>query len=175
MDFIMDVNDILDICAEKTKKNIKKMKLGLREYPGNTEGNYFDVPEENTKSFEHIMNWTASFFTGMAILSFDRTKDMEYLKWLNAQYPLYYSKVFDNPEENMHDMGFLFSTYGRLLFPVTCADGIFLLLPYQTLYEKQYCDGNFLYGDMLPGLRACILAVLCDSRRYAGGRAPASC
>jgi len=119
MDFIMDVNDILDICAEKTKKNIKKMKLGLREYPGNTEGNYFDVPEENTKSFEHIMNWTASFFTGMAILSFDRTKDMEYLKWLNAQYPLYYSKVFDNPEENMHDMGFLFSLYSVGLYRLT--------------------------------------------------------
>lgn len=115
----MDIDKILDICAEKIINNAEKMHLGLREYPSSVSGNYFDVSEEKTKGFHHIMNWTASFFTGMAILSFDQTKDLKYLRWLNEQYPLYYSKVFDNPEENMHDMGFLYSLYSVGLYRLT--------------------------------------------------------
>jgi len=99
----MDIQKLLDVCAEKTAKNITKMHLGLREYPSAVSGDYYNVSEEETKPFHHIMNWTASFFTGMVMLAFEQTGDLSYLKWLNRQYTLYYKKVFDNSEENMHD------------------------------------------------------------------------
>ncbi len=72
----MDIQKLLTVCADKTAKNITKMHLGLREYPSAVNGDYFDVSEEKTKSFSHIMNWTASFFTGMAMLAFESTGDL---------------------------------------------------------------------------------------------------
>ncbi|MBP3361521.1 MAG: glycoside hydrolase family 88 protein [Clostridia bacterium] len=115
----MEIQKLLDLCVNKTAENLKKMPFGLREYPSASNGNYFDVEIEKTKSFDHIMNWTASFFSGMAILSFEKTRDLSFLKWLNKQYCLYYSKVFDNPCENMHDMGFLYSLYSVGMYRLT--------------------------------------------------------
>ena len=115
----MTAKDCFDICVKKTENNIKKMKLGLREYPSCKDGYYFDARPDNTKDFMHIMNWTASFFTGMAILSYRAGRNIEMLRWLNSQYPLYYSKVFDTSDENMHDMGFLYSLYSVPMYAMS--------------------------------------------------------
>ena len=115
----MRIEDCFEICVKKTKNNIHKMKWGLCEYPSAQSGNYFDVDKSATKDFMHIMNWTASFFTGMSILAYRKTNDTELLDWLNAQYSLYYDKVFKNPEENMHDLGFLYSLYSVGMSEIT--------------------------------------------------------
>ena len=115
----MELEYCLDLCVNKVRKNIHRMTWGLREYPSTPSGYYFDVPKEKTINFFHIMNWTASFYTGMALLALERTERREFLVWLYEQSPLYYSKVFDHPEETMHDLGFLYGLYSLPLFRLT--------------------------------------------------------
>ncbi len=115
----MEYNDAFAVCIHKIEKNMFKMPFGLREYPPAADGNYFDVEEQNTKAFSHIMNWTASFYTGMAIWAFVKTRELPYLQWLNAQYPKYRAKVFETPEDTMHDLGFLYSLYAVPMFRMT--------------------------------------------------------
>lgn len=118
-DFVMEINDAFTVCIHKVEKNISKMRFGLREYPSAKDGNYFDVEEQDTKVFSHIMNWTASFYTGMAIWAFVKTRELPYLQWLNAQYIKYHAKVFETPGDTMHDLGFLYSLYAVPMFRMT--------------------------------------------------------
>lgn len=108
-----------ELCLNKIIHNIEKMPLVLKEYPGVADGNYFDAAPEKCKKFLHIMNWTTSFFTGMALVAFETCGDTSLLKWVNSQYDLYYKKVFEYPQETMHDLGFLYSPYSVFLYKLT--------------------------------------------------------
>jgi len=108
----------LAVCMEKTSRNIKKIGTDLREFPEAADGHYFRNREQS-RPLQHIMSWIPSFFTGMAYWSQRVSGDADYLKWMNALYPLYERKVFDHRGDTMHDLGFLYSPYSVALCKLT--------------------------------------------------------
>jgi unsaturated chondroitin disaccharide hydrolase len=93
--------------VEKARRNI--VRLADRPLSGAfaADGNYFAFPE----GFFDIGNWTSSFFTGMALLAFETTRDAEVLKQVNRLVAVYREKVTGRRRETMHDLGFLYSLY----------------------------------------------------------------
>ena len=109
---------ITDKIIEKITQNVLKIGDGLKEFPGNTEG-YYTKYAQKSNSLPHIMSWTQSFFPGMALLAYTKTKDERLLKWVNSYYSDYEKKVFDTPAETMHDLGFLYSPYAVMHHELT--------------------------------------------------------
>lgn len=107
------------LCIGKIKNNIPKMPHPFRELPACTDGNYFNLNNRGVRDFFHIINWTTSFFTGMALLAYEETRDEALIKWVNSLYDLYYQKVFEHSQDTMHDLGFLYSLYSVALYKLT--------------------------------------------------------
>src|ERR1035437_4023711 len=58
-----------NLCASKTRSNIKRLADEPKSYALAVDGNYFNFQE----GFNEIGNWTSSFFTGMALLAWRET------------------------------------------------------------------------------------------------------
>lgn len=113
-----------ELCIKKIEKNMSIMEENLREYTAKEDGYYFseleiDNPENPSRDISHLFVWTPSFFTGMACLAYENTKDPSFVKWLNQFYDGYHNKVFNTPMNTMHDLGFLYSLYSVALYKLT--------------------------------------------------------
>lgn len=118
----MDKNkleNIYNLMCEKTAINAKKIGNDLREFPAKEDGEYFAPPRDSLIKTEHIFCWTQSFFTGMALLCAQHTGDIRLIEWCNSFYDDYYKKVFDNPKDTMHDLGFLYTLYSTFNWKLT--------------------------------------------------------
>lgn len=101
--------------VEKTRGNI--VRLADRPISGAfaADGNYFGCPE----GFFDIGNWTSSFFTGMALLAFEATRDPHFLAHASRLGGVYREKVTQRRMDTMHDLGFLYSLYSVALHRLT--------------------------------------------------------
>lgn len=116
----MNNQEVLCLLDKKIKRIINQCPKELPEVSACTDGQYFS--EENLKSkkdFFHIMNWTTSFITGMALLSYENNGDKELLKFVMDKNDLYHQKVFKKAEDTMHDLGFLYSLQNVALYRLT--------------------------------------------------------
>jgi unsaturated chondroitin disaccharide hydrolase len=108
----------MDICVAKTHVNIADMAAQDRPttWALTVDGDYTSWNE----SFFEIGNWTVGFFTGMALLAWQRTGDDSFLKQLEALMPRMQAKLEgDNGMNTMHDIGFLYSPYAVALYKQT--------------------------------------------------------
>ncbi|BCU77853.1 glycoside hydrolase family 88 protein [Luteolibacter sp. LG18] len=106
-----------DLCVSKTRLNIEAMVDHPTTWAFAQNGDYAAWPE----GFFEIGNWTNSFFTGMAVLSWLDTKEPHFLKQLERIEPFYNAKVnvAIHAVETMHDIGFLYSLYSVALYKNT--------------------------------------------------------
>lgn len=111
---------VRDLFLEKIKTIMREYPAAFPEVPACADGRYFSVENcKNAKGFLDIMNWTTSFFTGMALLAYETVNDCNYLKWVNSKNVLYHDKVFRYGEDTMHDLGFLYSLHSVALYKIT--------------------------------------------------------
>jgi unsaturated chondroitin disaccharide hydrolase len=104
-----------DLCVKKTRRNIQILADHPKTYAFDQTGNYSKWPED----FFEIGNWTSSFFTGMALLSFEESKDTFFLKQVSRLSNHYAEKVTRRSLDTMHDLGFLYSLYSVGLHKIT--------------------------------------------------------
>lgn len=109
------LTNAFEICIEKTRRNIRRLADEPKTCALAPDGDYFSWPE----GFFDIGNWTSSFFTGMALISFQITKDTEFLKQVNRLAGAYSDKLYRHGMDTMHDLGFLYSLYSVGLWKVT--------------------------------------------------------
>lgn len=107
---------LYDALCQKAQQTLAQIPPCVPEYPGRTDGRYFDTEESTLRPLSHIFCWTQSFFTGMAALAYAHTREQATRATLNSFAPAYRAKVFDTPEDTMHDLGFLYTLYSTLLF-----------------------------------------------------------
>lgn len=103
------------ICAGKALGNLSDLAASGRTFAFDKAGDYAAWDE----SFGEIGNWTTGFFTGMALLAWQRFRDERYLRALDGMEPHYRRKVGEGAAETMHDLGFLFSPYSVGLSQLT--------------------------------------------------------
>jgi unsaturated chondroitin disaccharide hydrolase len=105
----------LDLCVRKTRGNIVRLADEPKSGAWSENGQYFDFEE----GFFEIGNWTASFFTGMALLAWRETEDEHFLKQALRLEGAYRDKVFKYHLDTHHDLGFLYSLYSVALYRLT--------------------------------------------------------
>ena len=105
----------LDLCVRKTRGNIKRLADEPKAAALAVDGDYFKWPE----GFYEIGNWTSSFFTGMALLAWSKTKDEYFLQQVLRLAPHYRDKIFTRYLDTHHDLGFLYSLYSVALYKLT--------------------------------------------------------
>ncbi len=103
------------LCVEKTRHNIARLAARPTAAPWAADGDYFSHPEE----FFAIGNWTSSFFTGMALLAFESTHDVYFLRQANRLADVYREKITRRRMDTMHDLGFLYTLYSVALHRIT--------------------------------------------------------
>ncbi len=104
-----------DLCIRKSRINIQRLADAPKSGAFAVDGNYFAFKE----GFYEIGNWTSSFFTGMALLAFQETKDEFFLQQVERLQDAYRRKVFERDMDTMHDLGFLYTLYSVALYKVT--------------------------------------------------------
>ncbi len=105
----------LQLCIRKTRGNIKRLADDPKSAAWALDGNYFNF----TEGFYEIGNWTSSFFTGMALIAWQETKDEYFLDQVLRLAPPYREKVFTCYLDTQHDLGFLYSLYSVALYKLT--------------------------------------------------------
>lgn len=73
------------------------------------DGMFYD--HERGVELFHLNNWMSSFVIGLAPLFYRTEKNEDYLTYANRFTEIYSKKVFEYPEETMHDLGFLYSPF----------------------------------------------------------------
>jgi unsaturated chondroitin disaccharide hydrolase len=101
--------------VRKTQGNIKRLADHPKSAAWAVDGNYFDFKE----GFYEIGNWTSSFFTGMALIAWQQTKEEHFLNQVLRLAPHYRAKVFQRHRDTHHDLGFLASLYSVALYKLT--------------------------------------------------------
>lgn len=100
------------LCVKKIRKNIVTLADKPKAGAFAKDGEYFNFWE----GFNDIGNWTSSFFTGMALLAHDTTKDDFFIQQCQRLGGAYRDKVFTHQMDTMHDLGFLYSLYSIPLY-----------------------------------------------------------
>ena len=106
-----------DLCVAKARSNIVILADHPKTYAFDKNGDYAQWKE----GFFEIGNWTSSFFTGMALIAYQTTKDAHFINQLNGLSGVYADKVSREAFalDTMHDLGFLYSLYSVGLWKVT--------------------------------------------------------
>lgn len=115
---MINIEELLEKLTKKIQKNVEEIGGDLAEYPEVSDGKYFKDKTKGLKLY-HIFNWTQSFYTGIAYWAYRLSGDEKLLKWLYSYYGQYYDKVFTNPMDTMHDLGFLYTPYSVALYELT--------------------------------------------------------
>lgn len=134
--------EAFDLCVAKTRRNIRDLHARPTTWAFAADGDYPNWDE----GFHEIGNWTTSFFTGMAILAWQDTKDDTFLGDLEKLLPLYQAKVGEHRADTMHDIGFLYSLYSVALHKLT-EDGrhrALALRAAETLAARFIPEGNYI-------------------------------
>lgn len=138
----MNLEEVLNLLNRKAECLIKNCPEELPEAPGCLDGRYFTKENLSAKKeFKHIMNWTTSFYTGMALLAYENSGNRDFLQFAASKNERYYQKVFCTPEDTMHDLGFLYSPHSVAMYRLT-----------GDLYSKQIAvrAAEVLSGRFLP-------------------------
>jgi unsaturated chondroitin disaccharide hydrolase len=106
---------VFDVCISKARANIRRLADEPKSAAWAVDGNYFNFPE----SFYDIGNWTASFFTGMALIAWQETEDEHFIEETLRLEPHYRQKVYTRWVDTHHDLGFLYSLYSVALYKLT--------------------------------------------------------
>jgi len=132
----------LDTCVEKTRININDLVNSFTSWSFDEEGKY----ERFNENFFDIGNWTTSFFTGMALLSYEITKDTYFLQKLFSIKDRYKDKVEKYWYNTMHDLGFLYILYSVCLYKITCDNDLrnISLRAADELLKRFNIKGNFI-------------------------------
>jgi unsaturated chondroitin disaccharide hydrolase len=101
--------------VQKIRRTMPRLADAPKTCAFDPQGNYFAWPE----GFFEIGNWTSSFFTGMSLLAFESTHEMDFLKQVNRMAGVYHDKVHRHGMDTMHDLGFLYSLYSVALWKIT--------------------------------------------------------
>ncbi len=104
-----------NLCVSKIRKNIITLSNEPKSGAFDINGNYFKF----TESFFDIENWTTSFFTGMALIAYETTKDKFFLEEVKKLSSYYKKKIFEYNMDTMHDLGFLYTLYSVALYKLT--------------------------------------------------------
>ncbi len=133
-----------DICVRKTRNNIRAL---ADENPPKTWA--FDKDGQYSRwneGFYEIGNWTTSFFTGMALIAWQETKDEYFLQQVRRFAPLYREKAFTRFMDAHHDIGFLYSLYSVALHKLTGdkADREVGLRAAEVLAQRFIPGGNYI-------------------------------
>lgn len=134
--------EAFDVCVTKTRRNIRDLHAQPTTWAFAADGDYTKWNE----GFHEIGNWTTSFFTGMAILASQDTKDDSFLTELENLFPIYQEKVTRHAGDTMHDIGFLYSLYSVALHKLT-GDGRHRALAIraaETLAARFIPEGNYI-------------------------------
>lgn len=107
----------LEVCLAKTEVAIARLAESPKSGAFAVDGDYFAFRE----GFFEIGNWTSSFFTGLALLSYERTGKTGYLEQCLRLETPYRRKVTTHAADTMHDLGFLYSLYSVALYKITGA------------------------------------------------------
>lgn len=105
----------LDLCVDKARANLARLAATSKSGAFAADGDYFAFDE----GFFEISNWTSSFFTGMALLAYEKTRDPSLLEECRRLEARYRDKVTMHAMETMHDLGFLYSLYSVALHKLT--------------------------------------------------------
>jgi hypothetical protein len=100
---------------QKSRDNIADLVTTPTTWTFDPDGDYSRWPD----GFFTIGNWTTSFFTGMALISWIETEDDEYVDRVLAMDPLYQAKVDGHAADTMNDPDFLCSLYSVALYKLT--------------------------------------------------------
>ena len=79
------LKQIYDLCVSKPRTNIQRLAEDPKSAAWAADGDYFDFKE----GFYEIGNWTSSFFTGMALLTWHSTEDEFFVKQVLRLAPFY--------------------------------------------------------------------------------------
>lgn len=104
-----------DLCVQKIRRTMPRLADAPKTCSFDPQGDYFAWPE----GFFEIGNWTSSFFTGMSLLAFETTHEMDFLRQVNRMSGVYHDKVHRHGMDTMHDLGFLYSLYSVALWKIT--------------------------------------------------------
>lgn len=107
-----------EAAVRKIRTNIVLLADAPKSAAFAEDGNYFAFHE----GFNEIGNWTSSFFTGMALLAFEATRDPHFLHHTERLAPAYRDKLLVHGMDTMHDLGFLYSLYSVALHRITGAE-----------------------------------------------------
>ena len=104
-----------DLLVRKTRRNIKDLANEPGTWSWALDGDYSQFKE----GFFEIGNWTSSFFTGMALLAWQRTEDEYFLNQTLRLAPVYREKATVRFLDMHHDAGFLYTPYSVALYKLT--------------------------------------------------------
>ena len=107
--------EALELAVSKIEANLPSLIEAPASWGFDSDGDY----SVRAEAFDHIDNWTTSFFTGMALVAFQKTGDRKWLTQLDALEGVYREKVCLHGMETMHDLGFLFSLFSVGLYRLT--------------------------------------------------------
>lgn len=143
--------ELQSFMIKQNEANMSKMGDHLREFHGCEDGQFFselegDMTKKASLPPDHIFVWTPSFFTGMACLSYEKTNDLNILKWLNQFHDVYHRKVFVTPMDTMHDLGFLYVPYAIAMYKLTNDQNMkrLGLKAADELARRYYPKGNYI-------------------------------
>ena len=111
----MNYAKAFDVCVRKSRAMIGRLADDPRTCSNAPSGDYFTW----TEGFYEIGNWTSSFFTGMALLAYRKTKDAYFLQQVERLAPWYETKATERSADTMHDLGFLYTLYSVALYKLT--------------------------------------------------------
>jgi unsaturated chondroitin disaccharide hydrolase len=100
---------------QKSRRNIADLITKPTTWTLDPDGDYSRWAD----GFFTIGNWTTSFFTGMALISWIETENDQLIDSVLAMEPLYQAKVGEHAADTMHDLGFLYSLYSVALYKLT--------------------------------------------------------
>ncbi len=115
MEQALSYQQAYELCLAKIRANLPRMADELKSFAWAADGDYFQNPE----GFYENGNWTTSFFTGMAALAFETSRDPFFLRQLYRLAESYERKLADHGMDTMHDLGFLYVLYSVALFRQT--------------------------------------------------------
>jgi unsaturated chondroitin disaccharide hydrolase len=115
MEQTLSYQQAYELCVAKIRANLPRMADEVKSFAWAVDGDYFQNPE----GFYEIGNWTTSFFTGMAALAFETSRDPFFLQQLYRLAESYERKLAEHGMDTMHDLGFLYVLYSVALFRQT--------------------------------------------------------
>lgn len=133
-----------NLCVSKSRKNIKDLadELVTGTWSWALDGDYSQFKER----FFEIGNWTSSFFTGMALLAWQKTEDEFFVQQVLRLAPAYRKKACVDFLDLHHDAGFLYSLYSVALYKLTQdkSHREVGLAAAEALYQRFNPKGNFI-------------------------------